>query len=71
MFDSLFSSCADESLTNGNENAMFARTTEFGPFGPPKKLEQCRERDPTPHTYTQDLFLLLQCSICPYLQVVF
>ena len=32
IFDSLFSSCADESLTNGNEGAMFARTTEFGPF---------------------------------------
>ena len=34
FFDSLCSSCADESLTNGNEGMMSARTTEFGHFGP-------------------------------------
>ena len=38
ILDSLFSSCADESLTNGNEGAMFARTTEFGPFEPESPL---------------------------------
>ena len=62
IFDSLSSSCADESLTNGNEGAMFARTTKFGPLRalrescplePPSDTTNFRFRTPRPPIVTK------------------